>query len=89
MKVEDLLLASPSDIARKSHVAAQVVERILDTVCRALAQQPRSLKDVQHEGNEKFTTGDERLDNALGGGLRTGMVWEVVGERCDFLGTTF
>ena len=81
MNVEDLLLASPTDIARKSHVADQVVDRILDTVCRALTQQPRSLKDVQHEGNEKFTSGDERLDNALGGGIRTGMVWEVVGER--------
>ena len=63
----------------------EVIDHILDTVCRALAQQPRALKDVQHEGDERFTTGDERLDEALGGGVRTGMIWEVVGERCDFL----
>lgn len=31
--------------------------------------------------DEKFTTGDVVLDKALGGGIRTGMVWEVVGER--------
>lgn len=30
---------------------------------------------------ETFTTGSEVLDGMLGGGLRTGMVWEVVGER--------
>lgn len=31
--------------------------------------------------DELFTTGDEILDASLGGGLRTGLVWEVVGER--------
>ncbi|THV01007.1 P-loop containing nucleoside triphosphate hydrolase protein, partial [Dendrothele bispora CBS 962.96] len=28
----------------------------------------------------KFTTGDHILDGALGGGIRTGMIWEIVGE---------
>jgi len=37
------------------------------------------LKDMQAE--EEFTTGDSRLDKSLGGGIRTGMIWEVVGER--------
>ena len=63
----------------------EVIDHILDIVCGSLAQQPRALKDIQHEGDERFTTGDERLDEALGGGIRTGMIWEVVGERCDFL----
>ena len=34
---------------------------------------------------ETFTTGSEVLDSMLGSGLRTGMVWEVVGERWVFL----
>jgi len=48
-----------------------------------VAVQPRirRLKDVQAEGDD-FTTGDPRLDDALGGGIRTGMIWEVAGERC-------
>jgi Rad51 len=44
-------------------------------------QHIRRLKDVRTEG-EEFTTGDPRLDKALGGGIRTGMIWEVAGERC-------
>ncbi|KAJ2917639.1 hypothetical protein MD484_g2769, partial [Candolleomyces efflorescens] len=30
--------------------------------------------------DEIFTTGDTVLDQALGGGIRTGMLWEIVGE---------
>ncbi|KAH9934895.1 P-loop containing nucleoside triphosphate hydrolase protein, partial [Fomitopsis serialis] len=80
VNVADLLLASPFDVARKARVSVKDVEEILDTVCHALAKQPRALEDVQREGDEKFTTGDERLDEALGGGVRMGMLWEVVGE---------
>jgi RecA/RadA recombinase len=29
-----------------------------------------------------LTTGDTTLNRVLGGGIRTGMVWEFVGERC-------
>ena len=36
---------------------------------------------LDNEEDEYFTTGDVVLDRALGGGIRTGMVWEVVGER--------
>ena len=31
--------------------------------------------------DEIFSTGDYILDQALGGGIRTGMLWEIVGER--------
>ncbi|KAF9036700.1 P-loop containing nucleoside triphosphate hydrolase protein [Panaeolus papilionaceus] len=30
--------------------------------------------------NSTFTTGDSLLDDALGGGIQTGMLWEIVGE---------
>ena len=46
------------------------------------------LEDIAHDGDEKFSTGDAKfstgdaiLDIALEGGVRTGMVWEIVGER--------
>ena len=34
---------------------------------------------------EHFTTGDTVIDAALGGGIRTGMVWELLGERYSSL----
>ena len=27
-----------------------------------------------------FTTGDEGLDKLIGDGIRTGIIWEIVGE---------
>lgn len=57
--------------------------RVIDAVCSESAPpRIRRLEDVKHEGDEKCTTGDPHLDNALGGGIRTGMLWEVAGERC-------
>lgn len=58
-------------------------KRIIDTVCSESAPpRIRRLEEVKHEGAETCTTGDPHLDSALGGGIRTGMVWEVAGERC-------
>ena len=53
---------------------------LLDTVCSEFMPKPRTL-DTIPTGPGIFTTGDNALDAALGGGIRTGMVWEVVGER--------
>lgn len=58
----------------------------MKTVCRAIPAAPTStlaaLLDADEVPDAVFTTGDETLDEALGGGFRTGMVWEVCGERC-------
>jgi hypothetical protein len=40
-----------------------------------------SLDDTVFEEDELFTTGDTYLDQLLDGGIRTGMLWEIVGER--------
>ncbi|KAK0459483.1 uncharacterized protein EV420DRAFT_1674295 [Desarmillaria tabescens] len=37
------------------------------------------------KAKEKITTGDEHLDRALGGGIRTGMLWEVCSVLILFL----
>jgi DNA repair protein RAD57 len=57
------------------------VTRILEAACRECAPPIHKIKDLPLEGEEKFTTGDPELDSMLGGGIRTGMLWEVVGER--------
>lgn len=59
----------------------QQAQNIIDIVCKEHAQQPRSLADVDLEENDIFTTGDADLDRALGGGIKTGMIWEIAGER--------
>lgn len=76
----DLLLADPSEVARKCKLQHATVLQILDTVCGQFAPNPRTL-DSFVTGPEIFTSGDPALDVTLGGGIRTGMVWEIVGER--------
>jgi Rad51 len=82
LNVRELLLSSPHEVAQKCKVDPSAVERMMDSMYNVvLPQHIRRLKEVQAEG-EEFTTGDPRLDEALGGGIRTGMIWEVAGERC-------
>ncbi|KIK78521.1 hypothetical protein PAXRUDRAFT_28594 [Paxillus rubicundulus Ve08.2h10] len=76
----DVLLATASDISRACRIAPQEASKIITLICQECAQPLRPLREFLSEGNEKFTTGDTELDFILGGGIRTGMVWEVVGE---------
>jgi DNA repair protein RAD57 len=39
------------------------------------------LDELTEPLDDIFSTGDTTLDQALGGGIRTGMLWEIVGER--------
>lgn len=78
--LSDLLLNTPSDISRTARIAPLEVTRILEAACRERATPINKIKDLPLEGEEKFTTGDAELDSMLGGGIRTGMLWEVVGE---------
>lgn len=54
---------------------------MVDIVSRQHARQPKCLADIEIQKDEVFTTGDEEFDKALGGGIRTGSVWEIVGQR--------
>ncbi|KAI0928315.1 hypothetical protein AcW1_005596 [Taiwanofungus camphoratus] len=80
LTVADLLLIAPEVLAKRCKIYLSDAQRIVEVVCNTLACQPRLLEDVLEEGDEKFTTGDPKLDEALGGGIRTGMLWEIVGE---------
>ncbi|KAF5387065.1 hypothetical protein D9615_001792 [Tricholomella constricta] len=77
----EIMLSSSQQIARKCKTSASEAQGIIDALYTHVAPlRIRRLEDVKHEGNSTCTTGDPTLDNALGGGIRPGMVWEVVGE---------
>ncbi|KAF8631409.1 hypothetical protein AX17_005087 [Amanita inopinata Kibby_2008] len=79
--VADLLLTPPQQAARRCRLSPIDIKAIVDIVCRECNKiQIRCLEDVMLEGEELFTTGDADIDIVLGGGIRTGMVWEFVGE---------
>lgn len=78
--MSDLLLVAPNEIAKQCKITLAEAQKIIDSVCSVYTHKPRSLTDVP-EVDEIFTTGDLELDRALGGGIRTGMLWEVVGQR--------
>ncbi|KAG1754221.1 P-loop containing nucleoside triphosphate hydrolase protein [Suillus lakei] len=78
--LSDLLLSTPSDISRMTRIIPLEVTRILEAACRERAAPINKIKDLPLESEEKITTGDAELDGMLGGGIRTGMLWEVVGE---------
>jgi len=84
LNVTDLVLTPPNEIARKCKISLLEAKGIVDLVCKEISHCVRQLEDAKHEGDEKCTTGDTNLDDALGGGIRTGMIWEVVGERYAF-----
>lgn len=57
------------------------MDKLIDLVCQEVAPQPQLLSDIAYLGDEKITTGDAHLDEVLGGGIRTGMLWDVSGEK--------
>ncbi|KAF9495990.1 P-loop containing nucleoside triphosphate hydrolase protein [Pleurotus eryngii] len=68
------------EIARRCKTSLADMKALVDAFCKASLQPLQRLEEIKHVGNEKITTGDPRLDHALGGGIRTGMIWEVAGE---------
>ncbi|THH08544.1 hypothetical protein EW145_g2645 [Phellinidium pouzarii] len=53
------------------------------SVCKELASATTRFERLRDSGNDKFTTGDVALDEAIGGGIRTGMIWELSGESAS------
>lgn len=79
--IADLVLSSPIDIAKGSRITMNHAQAILDDTCRELASEPMRLDSKSLPTTQAFTTGDEILDAMVGDGVRSGMVWEFVGER--------
>ncbi|KAJ3550775.1 hypothetical protein NM688_g5001 [Phlebia brevispora] len=80
--VKDLLVLSVQDLAKRCRITYPDAQNIVDTVCEDLASQLplRTLDDPESCRDQTFTTGDRLLDEALGGGVRTGKLWEIVGQ---------
>lgn len=79
--VADILCRLPQELQRKCKISLTEAEAILQVLYDSSNPPPlRTLAEAKQDGDEACTTGDVLLDEALGGGIRTGMVWEFVGE---------
>lgn len=86
--INDLVLAPPRDLAKRCRVSVAEITQLVQTVCNnqgALAFTFQTLGNADLDEGQLFSIGDPVLDAAFGGGLRAGMIWEVVGERYFFL----
>lgn len=75
-------MAPAKDVSKRLKLSLIEVQSIVESVCKDLAQRTCRFERLELEGNDRFTSGDPALDEAFGGGIRTGMVWDLVGERC-------
>ncbi|KAL5532939.1 RHP57 [Sanghuangporus sanghuang] len=79
----DIVLTPPEEIAKKLRTSLSEAQAIVETVCKEIARKSLRIAKIAECSDEKFTTGDSALDRAIGGGIRTGMVWELVGESAS------
>ncbi|KAL1742810.1 P-loop containing nucleoside triphosphate hydrolase protein, partial [Schizophyllum fasciatum] len=77
--VADLILSSNESIVKRCKLTPIEVADLMDTVCRDYVPDVVPLSELAQR-TARFTTGDSQLDDALGGGICTGMLWEFVGE---------
>lgn len=75
------MLIPPSELAKKLKTSVSDVQSIVEKACIEISSGYLVPKKLSVDGPSTFTTGDIFLDQALGGGIRTGMIWELAGER--------
>lgn len=80
LTISDLVLLTTTDVGKRCKLKPRDAESIVTAVYNSIQLVPQTLDDPLIRKDEVFTTGDETLDVALGGGVRTGMLWEVVGQ---------
>ncbi|KAJ7109141.1 P-loop containing nucleoside triphosphate hydrolase protein, partial [Mycena epipterygia] len=78
--VAELLLVSPQDLGRRCRISPLEAKGILTIVCANNSPQISCLAASVDDEEQICSTGDSYLDAALGGGFRTGMVWEIFGQ---------
>jgi DNA repair protein RAD57 len=78
--ITDLLVYSPNDIAKRCKMPISDIMNTVNTASKNQEHYYLCLDNFTPE-DDVFTTGDSLLDDILGGGIKTGMVWEVAGER--------
>ena len=75
----DVWLTAPSDLAKKAKVPVDDVQAAIDALCVATAVLPKRFIDIREEPSF-FTTGNDKLDKMLRGGIRMGALTEISGE---------
>ncbi|KAF9792468.1 P-loop containing nucleoside triphosphate hydrolase protein [Thelephora terrestris] len=81
--VLDLFATSAPELSKRCRLPPFEIKAITELVCQSLTPETRTLEEwITHHGDAQglLTTGDATLDRMLGGGIRTGMIWEFVGE---------
>lgn len=79
---------SVPELSKRCKLSPFETKSITELVCESLVPETHTLEEwVSHHGDAQgwITTGDATLDRLVGGGIRTGMVWEFVGDRCVFI----
>lgn len=83
--ITDLVLTPPQDLAKRCRISTSEIVQLIHVVCNNQGDMKFKFKTLDELKNEDeeivFSIGDKVLDEVLNGGLRTGMVWEFVGER--------
>lgn len=82
----DLISLDPADIAKRTQLAVNVpdVKGLSDAVLEALQDDLKPKKGIPSSGTTVSTLDDD-LDRALGGGIPTGYITEVTGERYAYI----
>lgn len=83
IEASEVITAAPQDVLKRLKLAdIQQVNRLVQTLCQDVAPAAKRLSDVANEDDRNWiTTGDPEVDRLLGGGVRTGVITEVCGER--------
>jgi DNA repair protein RAD57 len=79
----DLFCRSPSDLANKLKTSLSDAEALLEAARQELQLESAVTDISQLKNQEVITLADDWLDRSLGGGIQTGMLWEIAGEGCD------
>jgi len=79
--VEDVLDVGVDELASRSGLFRHQAEDILQRIASKLAPTPQVLSSLKETCGSCISTGDGGLDHVLGGGIRTGLLWEFAGER--------
>jgi DNA repair protein RAD57 len=83
IEASEIINAAPQDVLRKlKYAEIQQVNQIVQVLCQDVAPKSQPIGQLIEEDLQNWiTTGDEGLDRLLGGGIRTGLITEVCGER--------
>jgi DNA repair protein RAD57 len=85
--VAELVTVPSQELARRCRISPLEITRLVRDVCQyqaSLSLTFQTLESLDDNEEGAFSIGDAILDEAIGGGLRPGMIWEIVGERYQF-----